>query len=162
MKEILKKIPIIGNFIQDDLNWHEPKYVLNVIKDKELKKIKKKVIKEIKKEEIINPKTLFYVHKFIDSSFNKKSLNIEGRFIDKQNSIDQLYVLGKAEVYANISEYYDLVKEVREAEERLKNAIVELDTKVNRNLNKENIYNDETSFWKRMNNLSNKLDWGKK
>ena len=51
---------------------------------KELKKIKKKVIKEIKKEDIINPKTLFYVHKFIDSSFNKKALNIEGRFLEKQ------------------------------------------------------------------------------
>ena len=78
------------------MDWHEPKYVLNVIRDKELKKIKKKVIKEIKKEDIINPKTLFYVHKFIDSSFNKKALNIEGRFLEKQNSIDQLYALGKS------------------------------------------------------------------
>ena len=57
---------------------------------------------------------------------------------------------------------YDLVKEVREAEERLRNAIVELDNKVDRNLNKENVYSDDTSFWKRIKALPNKLDWGNK
>lgn len=162
MKEFLKKIPFIKNMIHDEMDWHDPKYVLKVIKDKELKKIKKKVIREIKKEDIINPKTLFYVHKYIDSSFNKKALNIEGRFIEKQNSIDQLYAVGKSEIYASVSEYYDLVKEVREAEERLRNAIVELDNKVDRNLNKENVYSDDTSFWKRIKALPNKLDWGNK
>ena len=61
-----------------------------------------------------------------------------------------------------MSEYYDLVKEVREAEERLRNAVVELDTKIDRNLNKENVYSDDTSFWKRLKSLPNKLDWGNK
>ena len=82
MKEFLSKLPIIGNFVHVDMDWHNPKYVLNVIKEKDLKRIRKKVLKEIKKEDIINPKTLFYVHKFVDSSFNKKALNIEGRFIE--------------------------------------------------------------------------------
>ncbi len=162
MKEFLSKLPIIGNFVHTDMDWHNPKYVLNVIKEKDLKRIRKKVLKEIKKEDIINPKTLFYVHKFIDSSFNKKALNIEGRFIEKQNSIDQLYALGKSEMYASISEYYDLVKEVREAEERLRNAVCELDTKVDRNLNKDTLYSDDTSFWRRFKTLPIKLDWGNK
>ncbi len=162
MKEFLAKLPIIGNFIQEDMDWHNPKSVLKVIKDKDLKKIKRKVIKELKKEDIINPKTLFYVHKYIDSSFSKKALNIEGRFIEKQNTMDQLYALGKAEMYANISEYYDLVKEAREAEERLRNAVVELDNKTDRNLNNDNVYSDDSLFWERIRNLPNKLDWGRK
>lgn len=42
MNKLLEKIPFISKFIKNDDDWYNPKYVLNVIKDKELKKIRKK------------------------------------------------------------------------------------------------------------------------
>ena len=159
MKEFLSKLPIIGNFVHVDMDWHNPKYVLNVIKEKDLKRIRKKVLKEIKKEDIINPKTLFYVHKFIDSSFNKKALNIEGRFIEKQNTLDQLYAKGKSEIYSNIAEYYDLIREIKEADIRFRNAVMQLEPKSQRVVNKNIVYNDDVTFKNKFNSLKEKLDW---
>lgn len=159
MKKILEHIPFINKFIKNDDDWYNPKYVLNVIKDKELKKIRKKVIKELKKEEVINPKSLFYLHKYVDSSFNKKTLNIEGRFIEKQNTIDQLYAKGKSEIYSNIAEYYDLIREIKEADMRLRNAVIQLEPKSKRVVNKNTIYNDDVSFNNKFNSLKEKLDW---
>ena len=159
MKKILEHIPFINKFIKNDDDWYNPKYVLNVIKDKELKKIRKKVIKELQKENVINPKTLFYLHKYVDSSFNKKTLNIEGRFIEKQNTIDQLYAKGKSEIYSNIAEYYDLIREIKEADMRLRNAVIQLEPKSKRVVNKNTIYNDDVSFNNKFNSLKEKLDW---
>ena len=159
MKKILEHIPFINKFIKNDDDWYNPKYVLNVIKDKELKKIRKKVIKELKKEDVINPKSLFYLHKYVDSSFNKKTLNIEGRFIEKQNTIDQLYAKGKSEIYSNIAEYYDLIREIKEADMRLRNAVMQLEPKSKRVVNKNTIYNDDVSFNNKFNSLKEKLDW---
>ncbi len=160
MKELLSRLPIIGNLIPDENDWHNPKYALKVIKEKELKKIKKKVIKELKKEQIINPKTLFYLHKYIDSSFNKKALNIEGRYIDKQNKLDYLYALGKSEVYALVSQYYDAVNEVTEAEERLRKTIIELDPKTTGKINDTVIFEDDKDFYEQLRSLPEKLEWG--
>lgn len=159
MNKILEKIPFISKFIKNEDDWYNPKYVLNVIKDKELKKIRKKVIKELKKEEVINPKTLFYLHKYVDSSFNKKTLNIEGRFIEKQNTLDQLYAKGKSEIYSNIAEYYDLIREIKEADIRLRNAVMQLEPKSQRVVNKNIVYNDDVTFKNKFNSLKEKLDW---
>ena len=63
MKELLSKIPFIGNFINSDSDWHNPKYILKVINEKELRKIRKRILKELKKESVINPKGLYYLRK---------------------------------------------------------------------------------------------------
>lgn len=117
------------------------------------------MIKELKKEEVINPKTLFYLHKYVDSSFNKKTLNIEGRFIEKQNTLDQLYAKGKSEIYSNIAEYYDLIREIKEADIRLRNAVMQLEPKSQRVVNKNIVYNDDVTFKNKFNSLKEKLDW---
>ena len=120
MKNLLSKIPFISKLFNKDDDWHEPKYILKVINEKELRKIRKRILKDLKKEKVINPKALFYLRKYVDASFNKKTVNISGRFIEKQNKLEQLYATGKAEIYELIAEYYDILREIREADERLK------------------------------------------
>ena len=159
MKNLLSKIPFINNFLSKDDDWHNPKYILKVIGDKELRRIRKRVLKDLKKEKVINPKALYYLRKYVDASYNKKTVNIEGRFIEKQNELEQLYATGKAEVYESIAEYYDILREIREADERLKKAILELEPNGNRVVNKEVIYKDDTSFSKQFNELAEQLDW---
>lgn len=159
MKELLSKIPLIGSFFKNNDDWHNPDYILEVISEKELKRIRKKILKELKKEKVINPKALFYLRKYIDSSFNKKTVNIEGRYIKKQNELDQFYAIGKSTVYESISEYYDTIREIREADERLKIAIKELEPNIDRKVNDDIVYNDDTSFYDKFNKLPERLEW---
>ena len=159
MKEFLSKIPFIGNFFKNEADWHNPKYILKVINEKELRKIRKRILKELKKEDVINPKGLYYLRKYIDSSFNKKTVNIEGRYIEKQNELEQLYATGKAEVYESIAEYYDILREIREADERLKRAVLALEPNSDRVVNKDVIYQDDSSFNEKFNRLPDKLEW---
>lgn len=159
MKNLLSKIPFVKNFFPDEEDWHNPKYILRVIDEKELRKIRKTILKDLKKEEVVNPKALYYLRKYIDASFNKKTVNIEGRFIEKQNILEQLYATGKAEVYEAIAEYYDVLREIREADERLKKAVIALEPNSNRVLNKEVVYEDDSEFNERFNKLPEQLDW---
>ena len=91
--------------------------------------------------------------------FNKKTVNIEGKFIEKQNELEQLYAKGKAEVYELIAEYYDTIREIKEADYRLKKAILELEPSGKRSVNKETVYKDDLEFSKRFEELPNKLEW---
>lgn len=159
MKNLLSKITFVNNFFNKDYDWHNPKYILKVIGDKELRKIRKRVLKDLKKEKVINPKALYYLRKYVDASFNKKTINIEGRFIEKQNELEQLYATGKAEVYELIAEYYDILREIREADERLKKAVLELEPNSMRVVNNEVIYKDDSSFSKNFNELPKQIDW---
>lgn len=159
MKELLSKIPFLSNLFQKDYDWHNPKYILKVINERELRKIRRKVLKDLKKENVINPKGLYYLRKYIDSSFNKKTVNIEGRFIEKQNELEQLYAAGKAEVYESIAEYYDILREIREADERLKKAVLALEPNSDRVVNKDIVYEDDSSFNERFNELPDRLEW---
>ena len=144
MKQLLTKIPFIKNFFtSNDEDWHNPKYILKVIDKNELKDIRKNILKELKDENVINPKALYYLRKYVDASFNKKTVNIEGKFIEKQNELEQLYAKGKAEVYELIAEYYDTIREIKEADYRLKKAILELEPNSKRAINKETIYKDD-------------------
>lgn len=159
MKNILSKIPFLNNIFREENDWHNPKYILKVINENELRKIRKRILKDLKKEKVINPKALYYLRKYVDASFNKKTVNIEGRFIEKQNELEQLYATGKAEVYQLIAEYYDILREIREADERLKEAVLELEPNSKRVVNKEIIYKDDTSFNKHFNDLPEQLEW---
>ena len=143
MKNLLSKIPFVNNFFNKDYDWHNPKYILKVIGDKELRKIRKRVLKDLKKEKVINPKALYYLR----------------RFIEKQNELEQLYATGKAEVYELIAEYYDILREIREADERLKKAVLELEPNSMRVVNNEVIYKDDSSFSKNFNEIPEQLDW---
>lgn len=159
MQNLLSKIPFINIFFSKSDDWHNPKYILKVINEKELRKIRKRILKDLKKEKVINPKALYYLRKYVDASFNKKTVNIEGRFIEKQNELEQLYATGKAEVYELIAEYYDTLREIREADERLKKTILELEPNSMRVVNKEVIYKDDSSFSKKFNELPDQLEW---
>ena len=117
------------------------------------------VLEELKNEKVINPKALYYLRKYVDASFNKKTVNIEGRFLEKQNTLEQLYATGKAEIYELIAEYYDILREIREADDRLKKAVLALEPNSERVVNKEVIYKDDLSFSKRFNELPKKLEW---
>ena len=132
---------------------------MKVISEKELRKIRKVILKDLKKEQVVNPKALYYLRKYVDSSFNKKTVNIEGRFIEKQNELEQLYATGKAEVYEKIAEYYDILREIREADERLKVTVYELEPNSKRVVNKEIVYGDDVSFYDKFNELPEKLGW---
>jgi len=159
MKNLLSKIPFINSFFNKEDDWHEPNYILKVINEKELRKIRKRILKDLKKENVVNPKALFYLRKYVDASFNKKTVNISGRFIEKQNKLEQLYATGKAEIYELIAEYYDLLREIREADERLKKAVLELEPNSQRVVNKEVIYEDDSSFLEKFNELPEQLEW---
>ena len=159
MKDLLSKIRFIGNFFVKENDWHNPNYILKVINENELISIRERVLSELKKEDVINPKGLYYLRKYIDASFNKKTVNIEGRFLEKQNTLEQLYATGKAEIYELIAEYYDILREIREADDRLKKAVLALEPNSERVVNKEVIYKDDLSFSKRFNELPKKLEW---
>lgn len=159
MKDLLSKIPFIGNFFVKENDWHNPNYILKVINENELISIRERVLSELKKEDVINPKGLYYLRKYIDASFNKKTVNIEGRFLEKQNTLEQLYTTGKAEIYELIAEYYDILREIREADDRLKKAVLALEPNSERVVNKEVIYKDDLSFSKQFNELPKKLEW---
>ena len=159
MRNLLSKIPFVGDFFKKDNDWHDPKYILKVVNEKDLRKIRKRILKDLKKENVINPKALYYLRKYVDSSFNKKTVNIEGRFIEKQNELEQLYATGKAEVYELIAEYYDTLREIREADERLKKTVLALEPNSKWVLNNEVIYEDDLSFNERFNELPEQLDW---
>ena len=159
MKDLLSKIPFIGNFFVKENDWHNPNYILKVINENELISIRERVLSELKKEDVINPKVLYYLRKYIDASFNKKTVNIEGRFIEKQNELEQLYATGKSEVYESIAEYYDILREIREADERLKKAVLALEPNSERVVNKDVVYEDDSSFNERFNKLPESLKW---
>lgn len=159
MKNLLYKIPFISKLFNKDDDWHEPKYILKVINERELRKIRRRILKDLKKEKVVNPKALFYLRKYVDASFNKKTVNISGRFIEKQNKLEQLYATGKAEIYELIAEYYDILREIREADERLKKAVLELEPNSKRVVNKEIIYEDDSKFLEEFNKLPEQLEW---
>ncbi len=159
MKNLLCKIPFLNNFLPQEDDWHNPKYILKVISDKELVNMREGIIEDLEKENVINPKALFYLRKYVDASFNKKTVNIEGRFLEKQNTLEQLYATGKAEIYELIAEYYDILREIREADDRLKKAVLALEPNSERVVNKETIYKDDLSFSKQFNELPKKLEW---
>ena len=149
MKDLLSKIPFIGNFFVKENDWHNPNYILKVINENELISIRERVLSELKKEDVINPKGLYYLRKYIDASFNKKTVNIEGRFIEKQNELEQLYATGKSKVYESIAEY----------DERLKKAVLALEPNSERVVNKDVVYEDDSSFNERFNKLPESLKW---
>ena len=77
MRNFLSKIPIINLFVKpNEPDWHEPISSLEVISKKELDK-----------EKVVDPKALFYIHKYLDARFNKSSFIISSRYIEKQNHI---------------------------------------------------------------------------
>ena len=53
------------------------------------------------------------------------------------NTLEQLYATGKAEIYELIAEYYDILREIREADDRLKKAVLALEPNSERVVNKE-------------------------
>ena len=71
MKNLLCKIPFLNNFLPQEDDWHNPKYILKVISDKELVNMREGIIEDLEKENVINPKALFYLRKYVDASFRR-------------------------------------------------------------------------------------------
>lgn len=161
MRDFLSKIPIINLFIKpNELDWHEPISSLEVVSKKELSKIKENTKKELKKEKVVDPKALFYIHKYIDARFNKSSFIISSRYIEKQNQIDTLYAEGRAKTFSTLTEYEDVMKALDEAEKRYKRALVNMDYKIKDELQNKTFENDLNDLRNSFNEIPSKLNWG--
>lgn len=161
MRNFLSKIPIINLFVKpNEPDWHEPISSLEVISKKELEKIKKKTKKELKKENVVDPKALFYIHKYLDARFNKSSFIISSRYIEKQNQIDTLFASGRAETFSLLTEYEDVMKALDEAEKRYKRALVNMDHKVKDELQNKSFENDLKALRNSFNEIPSRLNWG--
>lgn len=147
-------------FLNKGEDWHTPTTNLQIIRDEDLKKIKKDTMDELKKSKVIDPKALFYIHKYIDARFSEKDFDIEGRFLDKQNTLDQLYSLGRSEVYTMFTEYQEILKKAKEADKRYRRAIIAMDSKISAELDKKKFYDDVDLLKEEFDKLPQALDWG--
>lgn len=143
-------------------DWHNPSTNLQIIKEEDLDDIKKDALNELNKAKVLDPKALFYIHKYIDARFSERDFDIEGRFLDKQNNLDQLYAEGRAEVYSLFTEYQEVLKKAREADDRYRRAICELDPQIKHELDKKKFYDDVSIIKKEYERLPEALDWSDK
>lgn len=161
MKEFLSKIPIINLFVKPkDIDWRDPISSLEVVSEKELRKIKDDTKAELNKENVVDPKALFYIHKYIDARFNKSSFIISSKYIEKQNQIDTLFAEGRAKTFSALSEYEDVMKELEEAEQRYKRALINMDYKIKDELKNKTFENDLNELRNSFNEIPNKINWG--
>lgn len=165
MSRFLEKIPIIRKFIKKEdisTDWRNPKATLEVISKQELDSLQKETINDLSSEGVIDPKALFYIHKYIDSKFSKKDFNVEDRFINKANKLDQLYAEGRAEIYAEYTGYEELMERAREADMRLRRAIVALDPETTVPTDECKLYDDSELLKAQFEKLTDKLTWEEK
>lgn len=157
IKKLFKKprstTPIVYN------HWRMPTTALEVVSKAELDEMQQETIEDLQKEGVLNPKALFYLYKYIDAKFNKKDFNVEDRFIAKANMLDQFYSEGMAEVYADFTDYEELVKRTIEANLCLRRAIVALDPEADVDTAQSNIKNDAKELEASYNQLSKQLNW---
>ena len=108
-------------------NWKKPKIKTNKMKKRFLKKIKRSALREIRKKKLMDPKTLFYLHKYINSKFEKGKTEIYTDYFKEQNKIDELYALGIAETIKLLEEYKIQMNTMYENEKSYKKAAERLD-----------------------------------
>ena len=156
---LLKNLKSIFNKNNLNEDWHNPSTNLQIIKETELDNIKKDVLNELKNAKVMDPKALFYIHKYIDARFSERDFDIEGRFLDKQNNLDQLYAEGKGEVYSLFTEYQEVLEKAQEADDRYRRAICELDPAIKDKLMKKEFNNDYEIIRKEFDRLPEALDW---
>ncbi len=166
MKDFFKKIPILGKYIErrgagsDD--WRDPKATLEVISKKELDALQNETINDLTTEGVVDPKALFYIHKYIDSKFNKKDFNVDERFINKANRLDQLYAEGKAEIYAEYTGYEELMERAKEADMRLRRAINALDPETFVSTEECKLFDDSDLLKEKFDKLADEIRWEEK
>lgn len=108
-------------------NWKKPKIKTNKMKKRFLKKIKRSALREIRKKKLMDPKALFYLHKYINSKFEKGKTEIYTDYFKEQNKIDELYALGIAETIKLLEEYKIQMNTMCENEKSYKKAAERLD-----------------------------------
>ena len=116
-------------------------------------------IQDLQDEGVLNPKALFYIREYIDAKFDGNDFNSDGYFINKANKIDQFYAEGKAEVYAACTGYGELMERAKEADLRLRRAIVALDPKTVISTEDCKLVDDSEKFMNDYNQLTDKLNW---
>lgn len=165
MGKILEKIPLIRKFAKkdnDSIDWRDPRTTLEVVSKKELDGLQKEVIEELNVEKVIDPEALFYIHKYIDAKFDQRDFNVGDRFINKANRLDQLYSDGRAEIYAEYTGYEELMERAKEADMRLRRAIVALDPETTVPTDECRLYDDSDLLKAKYEKLSEKLNWEEK
>ncbi|MBQ1373252.1 hypothetical protein IIY66_00395 [Candidatus Saccharibacteria bacterium] len=165
MNNFIQKIPIVRNFFgseDDSSEWEKPKSTLEVISKEELDALQKETVNDLQQEGVLDPRALFYVRQYVDSKFSKKDFNIEDRFINKANKLDQLYADGKAEIYAEYTGYEELMERAKEADLRLRRAIVALDPDTTIPVDHCRLYDDSASLKLKYEELVDNLKWEKK
>ena len=160
--KLLNKIKSFFNKNELIEDWHNPSTNLQIIKEEDLDSIKKDTLDELNKAKVMDPKALFYIHKYIDARFSERDFDIEGRFLDKQNNLDQLYAEGRGEVYSLFTEYQEVLKKAKEADDRYRRAICELDPQIKEKLENKEFYDDIDLIRKEYDRLPESLDWSEK
>lgn len=122
---IIWKGVISMNFVN---NWKKPKIRTSKMKKRFLKRIKGSALREIKRKKLMDPKALFYLHKYINSRFEKGKTEIYTDYFKEQNKIDELYALGIAETIKLLEEYKIQMNKMYENEKSYKKAAERLDS----------------------------------
>lgn len=159
--KFLDKIPFINRLFgnQPGSDWHDPVTTLELLSKEELRGMQQETIQDLQDEGVLNPKALFYIRGYIDAKFDGNDFNSDGYFINKANKIDQFYAEGKAEVYAACTGYGELMERTKEADLRLRRAIVALDPKTVISTEDCKLVDDSEKFMNDYNQLTDKLNW---
>ena len=162
--KLLDKIPFLQKLFGDKpgSDWHNPATTLEVLSKAELKAMQNEAIKDLEDEGVLNPKALFFVRKYIDAKFDGNDFNADDYYIDKANKLDQFYAAGKAEVYAECTGYGELMERAKEADLRLRRAIVALDPETDISTEDCKLINDAEEFMTKYHQLVDKLNWQEK
>ena len=162
MKEFFKKMFKMPRIFKRDMeedSWRTPKTALEVISKAELDGMQRETISDLQAEGVLDPKALFYIYKYIDAKFDKKDFNVEDRFIAKANKLDQFYSEGRAEVYAEFSGYKTLFDLTKDADRRLRSAIIALDPETELKASDCRVEDDYDSLKSSYNKLPTLLNW---
>ena len=159
--KLLDKIPFLRKLFgnQPGSDWHNPATTLEVLSKAELKAMQQEAIQDLQDEGVLNPKAIFFNREYIDAKFDGNDFNADDYFIKKANRLDQFYAEGKAEVYSECTGYGELMERAKEADKRLRRAIVALDPNTDISTDDCKLIDDSEVFMTKYHQLVDKLNW---
>lgn len=137
-----------------------------VLSKQELDGLQHEVIQELKHlqaeagdSKTAKPQALFYIHKYIDSKFDKNDFDVNTYYSKKQNIIDRNYAAGLGELNSEITGYRELLDEIKEVEQRMRRKINILDTEANLDPTQTGSYDDSAELLKQVQALPTSIQW---
>ena len=125
----------------------------------ELENLQSDTVQQMSEKPTAKPQTLYYYHKYIDAKFNKGDFDIDTYFCQKQNIIDSKYAEGLGDVESEFTGYKELLDEIKEVDQRLRQKINKLDPNSKIDLEAVGTYDDSAKLLEQINALPREINW---